>query len=67
MESSRFGYAPDVPRVTTSARRSMDSPLAEDSTGSWFDWLIVTPFVWFMVVVSIRAGIVVLAVLFSLH
>lgn len=56
-----------MPRVTTSARRNLDAPLAEDATGNWFDRLIVTPFVMLMVVVSIGAGIVVIAVLFSVQ
>ena len=56
-----------MPRVTTSARQSLDTPLTEDTTGGWFDRLVVTPLVVALVVVSVGAGIAVLAVLFSLH
>jgi hypothetical protein len=54
-------------RITTSARRNLETPLAEDDKGSWVDRFVVTPFVVAMVIVSVGAGIVVLAVLFSLH
>ncbi len=56
-----------MPRITTSARRTTDSPLSEGSTGGWLDRLVVTPLVFLLVLVSIGAGIVVLAVVFSLH
>jgi hypothetical protein len=56
----------DVPRITTSARSNLDTPLAEDSTGSRFERLVFLPYIVFLVVVGIGSGLVVLAVLFSL-
>jgi hypothetical protein len=44
----------------------LDTPLAEDSTGSWFERFVFLPYIVFVVLVSLGAGLVVVAVLFSL-
>jgi hypothetical protein len=56
-----------VTRVSTSARRDLDAPLAGDSNGSWFERFVFLPFMVFVVLASLVAGLVVLVVLFSLR
>jgi hypothetical protein len=56
-----------MPRVSMGARSDLDAPLAEDSTGGRFERFVVLPYIVFLVVVSVGAGLVALAVLLSLN
>jgi hypothetical protein len=54
-------------RVSTSARRSLDTPLAEDSTGSRFERFVLTPYLVFAAAVALAAGVVTVVVLLTLR
>jgi hypothetical protein len=56
-----------VPRVSTSARRDLDGRLAEDSDGSRFERFVFMPYMLFVVVVSLGAGVALIAWIFGLR
>jgi hypothetical protein len=53
-------------RVSTSARRNLDSPLGEGATGSRFERYVLKPYLAVVLAVSLLAGIVVVVMLLSL-
>jgi hypothetical protein len=53
-------------RVSTSARRRLDTPLAEGSTDSWFERFVLMPYLVFAAVVAFAAGVIAIVVLLSL-
>jgi hypothetical protein len=55
-----------MPRVTDRSRRDLERPLAEDSTGSWFERYAIMPYVLLGAILAFASGLVVIAMLSSL-
>ena len=53
-------------RVSTSARRNLDAPLAEDATGSRFERFVLKPYLLVVVAISLLAGLAVIVMLLTL-
>jgi hypothetical protein len=54
-------------RVSISPRRRLDTPLADDATGSRFERFVFAPLIALAVIGGLAGAIVVIALLFSLH
>ncbi len=54
-------------RISTGARRRLDAPLAEDSTGSRFERFVLAPYLVFVAAMALAAGVVTVVVLLTMR